>query len=290
MREQLLDRDFLNHLEHLVFLSRKVFAGERAGNRRSRICGSGLEYVDHREYNSGDDIRYIDWDLFGRSGKLYTKLFLEDKDKNIHILVDRSRSMDFGIPRKFQYALTLAASLGYVGLSNLDHVGVGYFSEDMENFILTRRGRAQVFPFLEFLCSFNSVSSTNLNQSLKNFGKMVKRPGLVVILSDFFDEKGYEMGLRYLLHKRFEVHIIQILCTEEFRPDLRGSVRLHNIEGDGYRDADIDTNILEMYKMELSQYNSKLKTFCNSAGILYLQAVTDIPFDKFLAGYFQMQR
>jgi len=288
MREIFFDKDFLNHLEHLVFLSKKVFIGEKGGDQRSRSYGIGLEYADHREYNSGDDIRYIDWALYGRSGRLYTKLFLEDKDKNINILIDRSRSMDFGAAKKFQYALTLGASLGYVGLCNLDHVGAGYFSEDMGKFIPPRRGRNQVFPYFEFLCSFEAASSTNLNRSLENFATMVKQPGLVVILSDFFDEKGYERGLKYLLYKRYEVHIIQILCKEEIRPDLSGNVRMYNIEGENYNDVDIDDDSIERYHRELTQYNSKLKAFCDSTGILYLQAVTDIPFNQLLTRYFKM--
>jgi len=117
---------------------------------------------------------------------------------------------------------------------------------------------------------------------------MVKQPGLVVILSDFFDEKGYERGLKYLLYKRYEVHIIQILCKEEIRPDLSGNVRMYNIEGENYNDVDIDDDSIERYHRELTQYNSKLKAFCDSTGILYLQAVTDIPFNQLLTRYFKM--
>ena len=289
MGEFFFNKEFLNRLEHLVFLSKKVFVGEGGGDRRSRSYGFGLEYADHRHYNVGDDIRYIDWDLYSRTGKLYTKLFLEDKDININILIDCSRSMSFGVPVKLAYALKLAASLSYIGLSRLDHVGAGYFSDDIKGLIPSRRGKNQLFPIFEFLSSIGARDSTNLSQSLVNFAVKVKTPGLVVILSDFFDEKGYERGLKYLLFRKFEVHLLQILCDEEVAPDISGIVRLQDVEGGLHSNINVDASALNKYQKTLNQYNSKLKSFCDSAGIFYLQSVTNVPFDQFLMKYFQCQ-
>lgn len=283
------DREFLTRLEHLVFLSKRILAGRKGGFRRGSSYGTGLEYADHREYNSGDDMRYIDWNLYGRSGRLYTKLFMEEEDINIHVLIDRSRSMDFGDPSKLEYVLKLSASLGYVGLSLLDHVGAGYFSDDIEGLIPPRRGKNQVFPYLEFLRSCTPGHSTDLNTSFENFAAKVKTPGLVIILSDFFDGKGYERGLNYLLFRKFEVHVIQVLCRQELNPDISGKVRLQNIEGDSFSDIDIDRYALEAYRREISRYNAALKAFCRSKGILFQEAVTDKPFDRLLTEYFQLQ-
>lgn len=289
MRDLFFDREFMNRLDHLVFLSKKIFAGRKGGVRRGSSYGFGLEYADHREYNSGDDMRYVDWDLYGRSGKLYTNLFLEDEDININILIDRSRSMDLGLPTKLEYALKVAASLGYVGLALLDRVGAGYFSDDIEGVIPPRRGRNQIFPYLEFLCSIGTGYSTDLNRSLENFAAKMKTPGLVVILSDFLDEKGYERGLKYLLFRKFDVHVIQIFSRDEIRPDFRGKVRLQNAEKDHYIDIDVDENVMNNYRTELGHYVSRLKAFCTSRGILYQQAVTDNSFDTLLTDYFQRQ-
>jgi hypothetical protein len=258
MLELFSDKEFLTRLEHLVFLSKKTFAGRKGGFRRGSGYGPGLEYADHREYNSGDDMRYIDWNLYSRSGKLYTKLFMEDEDININILIDRSRSMNFGSPAKLEYALKLSASLGYIGLSLLDRVGAGFFSNDIEGLIPPRRGKHQVFPYLEFLRSFEPGHSTDLNRSLENFALKTKTSGLVIILSDFFDEKGYERGLDYLLFRKFEVHVIQILSSQELNPDLSGKVRLQNIEEDFFSDIDVDQNTLKTYQAELNRYNSGL--------------------------------
>ncbi|MBI4827134.1 MAG: DUF58 domain-containing protein [Nitrospirae bacterium] len=289
MRQLFFDKDFLNRLEHLVFLSKRIYSGKKGGSRRSGSYGAGIEYADHREYNNGDDIRYIDWSLYARSGKLYTKLFQEDEDININILIDRSLSMDIGTPSKFQYALKLSASLGYVGLSMLEHVGAGYFSADIEGLIPARRGKNQVFPYLDFLSSFGTANATDLNSSLENFAAKVKTPGLVIILSDFLDEKGYERGLNYLLFRKFEVHVIQVLCKEEINPVIDGKIRLENIEDGLYSDIDADKNALEIYRNKLTGYNLKLKDFCEAKGVLYQQALTDRPFDKLLTEYFQRQ-
>ncbi|MBI4844440.1 MAG: DUF58 domain-containing protein [Nitrospirae bacterium] len=289
MRRLFFDKDFLNRLEHLVFLSKRIHAGGKGGSRRSKNYGVGIEYADHREYNNGDDIRYIDWGLYARSGKLYTKLFQEDEDINIYILIDRSLSMDFGSPSKLQYALTLSASLGYVGLSMLDHVGAGYFSDDIEGLIPPRRGKNQLFPYLDFLSSFAPANATGLNRSLESFAAKVKTPGIVIILSDFFDEKGYERGLNYLLFRKFEVHAIQVLCTEEINPEVVGKLRLENMEDGIYSDMDVDKDGLDVYLDNLKRYNLGLKNFCGARGILYQQAVTDMQFDRLLMEYFQLQ-
>jgi hypothetical protein len=289
MRELFSDKEFLNRLDHLVFLSKKILAGRKGGIRRGGNCGYGLEYSDHREYNNGDDMRYIDWDLYRRSGKIYTKLFIEDEDININILVDRSRSMDFGSPSKFEYALKLSASLGYVGLSLWDRVGAGYFSNDIEGLLPPRRGKGQLSPYLEFLCSFKAENSTNLNNSMENFAEKVKTPGLVIILSDFFDEKGYERGLNYLLFRKFEVHVIHVLCGQETSPEFRGKVRLRNIEENQEVDLDADEKTLRSYQIELEKYNSGLSHFCGSKGILYQRVLTSTPFDELLTEYFKRQ-
>lgn len=289
MNDLFSDREFLSRLEHLVFLSKRILAGRKGGFRRGSSYGSGLEYADHREYNTGDDMRYIDWNLYGRSGRLYTKLFTEEEDINIYILIDRSRSMDFGDPSKLEYVLKLSASLGYIGLSLLDHVGAGYFSDDIEGLIPPRRGKNQLFPYFEFLSSCTAGHSTDLNTSLENFAAKVKIPGLVIILSDFFDAKGYERGLNYLLFRKFEVHVIQVLCRQELNPDIVGKVRLQNIEGNSFSDIDIDRYSLEAYRTGINGYTAALKAFCRSKGILYQEAVTDKPFDRLLTEYFQLQ-
>src|SRR5919106_2783203 len=120
----LLDADFLTRLQRLEIVSKKVFVGKTKGERRSKRKGQSVEFADFRQYVPGDDLRFIDWNLFARMERLYLKLFLEEEDLHFYALVDASTSMDFGEPTKLQYAKQLAASLAFIGLCRADRVKV----------------------------------------------------------------------------------------------------------------------------------------------------------------------
>src|SRR5262249_30072316 len=120
----LFDEGFLKKLEYLAIVSRKVFAGRVRAERRSRKTGAGIEFADHRDYAPGDDIRYLDWALYGRAGKLLLRLFEEEEDLHVYLLLDASASMRTGHPPKLDQAMKLAAALAYVTLANLDRVSI----------------------------------------------------------------------------------------------------------------------------------------------------------------------
>src|SRR5947199_3087742 len=116
----LLDPEFMTRLERLDIVSRKIFAGRTKGERRSKRKGQSVEFMDYRNYVVGDDLRFLDWNIYGRLDKLFIKLFLEEEDLHVYLLVDTSISMDFGEPTKLFYAKQVAASLAFIGLLNHD--------------------------------------------------------------------------------------------------------------------------------------------------------------------------
>src|SRR6188508_840230 len=118
--EQLLSPQLLAQLERLELMSRKIFRGRMKGERRSKRKGQSVEFADFRNYVPGDDLRFIDWNLYARMDRLFLKLFLEEEDLHVYILIDASTSMEFGEPTKLQYAKQLAAALGYIGLTRAD--------------------------------------------------------------------------------------------------------------------------------------------------------------------------
>ena len=126
---KLLDDDFLRRIEQLEIASRKIFRGRMKGERRSKSRGQSSEFADYRTYVEGDDLRFIDWNIYGRLDRLLLRLFEEEEDLSIYILLDASRSMTIGEPRKLDYAMKLAAALTYVGLANLDRVSIVPFSD-----------------------------------------------------------------------------------------------------------------------------------------------------------------
>src|SRR5439155_23156407 len=142
----LLEPQFLGKLEQLSLVSKKLFAGQLKGEKRSTRRGTSVEFADYRDYSAGDDLRYIDWNAYARLEKLFLKLFVEEEDLHVYLLVDRSKSMAFGSPPKLEYAKRVAAALGYIGLTNYDRVGASLFSDRLHLTMPHTRGRAQVFP------------------------------------------------------------------------------------------------------------------------------------------------
>src|SRR5437660_11777621 len=147
----LLDPKFLARLEQLELVSRKIFQGRMKGERRSKKKGQSVEFADYRNYVMGDDLRHLDWNLFGRLDRLFIRLFLEEEDLHFYILIDNSLSMDFGNPTKLHYAKHLAAALGFIGLVNMDRVVVQAFNDRIVQSLPAVRGRRSLWRVLEFL-------------------------------------------------------------------------------------------------------------------------------------------
>src|SRR5436309_6958225 len=137
----LLDPPFLGKLEQLSLVSKKLFAGQLKGEKRSTRRGISVEFADYRDYSAGDDLRYVDWNTYARLEKLFLKLFVEEEDLHVYLLVDASRSMAYGAPPKFDYARKIAAALGYIGLSNFDRVGATVFTDRMLHHLPPVRGK-----------------------------------------------------------------------------------------------------------------------------------------------------
>ncbi len=240
--------DFLAQLERLSLASRRTFRGRVKGERRSPRKGQSVEFSDYRPYGIGDDLRYVDWNIFGRLDRLHVKLFVDEEDLCLHLLVDASRSMEFGKPTKLEYAARLAAALGFVGLVNHERVGLGILRDRVTEGWSPVRGRNQ-FPHLaDFLSQVEADGATNLNNGLGNYARRAREPGLAVVISDLLDPAGFEAGLRALLERRFEVHVIHLLSAEELNPTLTGDLRLQDAETGEVREISIDGDALRGYR------------------------------------------
>src|SRR5271166_885826 len=147
----LLDPDFLHKLEQLELVSRKIFVGRMKGERKSRRRGSSVEFAEHRNYTVGDDLRHIDWNVYGRLDKLFLKLFLEEEDLHVYTLLDTSLSMDFGTPTKLRYGKQVAAALAFIGLVNHDRILVDTFSAQLDLGLRGVRGRSQMWRVVQYL-------------------------------------------------------------------------------------------------------------------------------------------
>ncbi len=280
--QELLSAEFLAQLERFALLSRRAFRGRVKGERRSPRKGSSVEFSDYRAYGVGDDLRYVDWNIYARLDRLYLKLFVDEEDLCLHLLLDASASMDFGEPSKLEYGARLAAALGFVGLVNLERVGVGVLRERMAEGWNPARGRNQVLPLMEFLGRLRPSGPTSLGDALAQYALRTREAGVAVLISDLMDPAGYERGLKVLLERRFDVHVIHVLAADEMNPSFGGDLRLVDAETGELRDLTLDGEALRVYRQRLHEFLERAEQFCRGKEISYYHVVTDTPVESFV--------
>lgn len=281
-RHSFFTPEFLAQLERLSLLSRRAFRGSVKGERRSPRRGHSVEFADYRAYGHGDDLRYVDWNVYGRLDRLHVKLFVDEEDLCLHLLVDASASMRFGTPSKLDYALRTAAALAFVGLVNHERVGVGILRERASEGWPPARGRNQVVGLLDFLAAVQPTGPTRLNEALGDYAARAREPGLAVLVSDLLDPRGFEAGARRLLERRYDVHIVHLLDPAEMNPDLAGDLRLEDAETGEVRDITVDAETIRAYRERLSHFLQRVEGFCRSHEVGYHRVITDTPVEEFV--------
>lgn len=280
--KRLFDEDFLRKLEALSLISRRASLGQAKGERRSVKKGSGVEFHDFRPYVPGDDIRYVDWNIYSRLDRLILKLFIEEEDLCLHLLIDSSGSMGFGTPTKLEYALKVAAALGYIGLSNFERVAIGLFSDGLGKRLRPRRGRGQIFPLLGFLDKVRPQGRTDLSSSLKEYALWAKAPGLAILISDLLDPRSYQEGIMALLKRRFDVFLFHLVSSEELHPPFSGDLRLIDAELKEAKEVTVGPALLSRYRQNLEAFFQGVEAFCLRNQVGYVRASTAVPFEDLL--------
>lgn len=283
----LFDEEFQRKLETLAIVSRRVFAGRLRAERRSKKQGSGVEFADHREYVSGDDFRYVDWNVYQRFGKLLVRLYEEEEDLSIYFIVDCSASMGFGDGSKFDQARRLCAALAYVGLANLDRVTLLGIGDGVVARMPTTRGKGRIFKVLSFLRELSPGGETDLAAALKTFVAQHKRRGLAVLLSDLYDPAGFAGGINVLRYHRFEPYVIHLIDPQEARPALRGDMRIYDCETGDEREVTVTDHVLERMARAHAEYHREIERFCTRHQVAYFPAESDVPFDELVLRVFR---
>jgi uncharacterized protein (DUF58 family) len=279
-----LSLDFIAQLERLSLRARRPVKGWGAGQRRSRRTGHSVEFADFRAYGSGDDMRYVDWSIYSRTGRMHVKLFVDDEDLCLHMLVDGSASMASGTPSKLQWASQLASSLSFIGLSGQERVGAGIVRNQVVDGIPPTRGRGRINAFFDFFQGVRGEGETDLNHSMRSYSQTAKGAGLAVVISDLLDSGGYADGLKALQERGFEVHVIHILSPEDLKPDAAGDVRLVDQENGESLLLRLDDRSLAIYQARLNDFTSRAETFCLEHGIGYARFSSDIPVEDVVLG------
>lgn len=276
-------------LDQLEVLSRKIFAGRMKGERRSKRKGESVEFADYRNYVVGDDLRFLDWNIYARLERLLIKLFLEEEDLNVSLLFDVSGSMNWGDPHKGMYVKRVAAALAYIALVNYDRVSLYGYADALTHEMRGIRGRKLTGQMLDFIRKIPLGGASNFTSVARRFALRHKGKGVCIVLSDFMDKGGYADGLRYLLGRELDLFVIQALSPEEIDPTLVGDLKLIDVEDEDVAEVTVSRPLLTRYKAMLTGYCTELKNYCTQRGITYLFTNTRVPFDTLVMSYLRQR-
>lgn len=289
--KRLFDEAFLRKLERLSILSRRMMAGQLQGERRSPKRGQSVEFADFRPYTLGDDIRRIDWNAYARLERFFIKLFVEEEDLTVHLLIDASQSMKWGSPDKFSYALRSAGAIGYIALTGLDRVtatALGGGNGGAEGYLSPRRGKGQALSLFNFLQQLRPAGRTDLGPRLRHYAAGSLPAGPLVLFSDLLDD-GWQEGLRFLAGRGYDISVLHVLSPDEMDPELTGDLKLIDLETGAEVEITADYDLLQRYRTGLASWQREISDFCAARGIHYVPLVTSISLDDLLFALLRMR-
>ncbi len=261
MLRDILTNEYLSRLEVLdMSIRKRLSAAPSSGARKSSSKGSSIEFSDFREYAQGDDLRRVDWNSYARFGRLYTKLFNEERQASINIILDGSTSMRL-FEKKLDFAQAVAASVAYIALNNSDKVNI-FIADGMNLEKCTGLVSKQAFSrCVNFIAEERKSGETFLNKFSEQLANERLGDGVSVIISDFFSDDGYDKAVKLLKGKKQNVIMVQILDFSEVEPQEKGNVRLIDSETDAKRELEITPEVVDRYKKALDNYRNELREF-----------------------------
>lgn len=277
--EGLLDPVLMRKLERLALAARRVQLGATKGERKSKRKGASAEFADYRDYVQGDDLRHVDWNIYGRLDALYLKLFQDQEDLTVYLLVDTSQSMAFGSPHKFLFAQRLAAAIGYIGLAGYDRVVVEPLGESTQPRMRPVRGKASARKLMAFLSSLEPGGATSLEAACRAFTLRHRGKGIVLVISDFFDEQGYEGAIKHLAASGSDVYAVQVLAPEEIDPSLAGDLKLVDSETSAFTEVTVSRALMRRYEKNRDAFIEGLRKFCHARGVGQFTVSSDTPIE-----------
>jgi uncharacterized protein (DUF58 family) len=258
-QQSLIDRHLLEKLERLTVRWRKSFPGLVGGHNVSRFPGSGIEFLDHRHFHHGDDLRAVNWRAYMRLEKLFLKMFQVEPRVPVRMLIDISPSMNTGSPSKLLYAKQLAAALAYVGLVRLDTICLQPFSDHLYDSFLAGGGRHRFMPAVDFLQQLGVGGPTNFLSAARQFIANYPQRGLLIVISDFLDDSDCVKPLQFLSEFGHELLLLQLWADEDRTPPWDGELDLEDAETATKLTLNFDQATREHYTAEFDQYCERLE-------------------------------
>ena len=305
--EDLLGADLLPRLDRLDVLSRKVFAGKLPGERRSKKRGASVEFDDYRNYIAGDDLRHIDWNVYARLDRFFIKLFREEEDLALHLVIDASASMDAGAPSKLVFAQRVAIALAYIGLVNQDRIVVSIINAPGRKAVQQlspvrgRRGLTRVSEFVlgnvwapeGAVIRGAAAGSSGFNASVKAVAMSRRGKGVMVLVSDFLVREDYREALNYLAgggSGGFDVYCLQVLSPGEMEPEKEsggviGDLRLTDAETGAAAEVTVSGTLLKKYKQRLAGHIEGVRKACAARDMSHAVFASDTDVAGLILGY-----
>jgi uncharacterized protein (DUF58 family) len=286
--DELLGSHLMSSLDKLDVIARKIFSGKTQGERKSRRRGSSVEFADYRQYTAGDDLRFIDWNVYARLDRLFMKLFLEEEELTLGIAIDSSASMEYGNPNKFDFARRLAMGLGYIALSSHNKVSLFGFNSEGVQRLTSLRGKRRTRDMGQWLLDLRPDGGTSFNDACKVISTSRQGRGVLVVISDCLYEEGVKQGLSYVVGGGWDVFVIQSLSPEEVSPldaGLDGDLRLEDSETGQECEITATAPLIANYKRRLDEYCENVREQCTRIGAGSIRVSTDVDMEVLLVEY-----
>ena len=287
--DDLLDTRLMAKLDSVDVVSRKIFSGKMQGERRSKRRGQSVEFADFRPYVHGDDLRFIDWNIFGRLDRLFLKMFLEEEDLSLIIAVDTSASMRVGSPDTFDYARRVAMALAYIGLVNQHRVSLVGFAADRLERASNLRGRRKAAEVAQWLLKLEPEGGSGFEQAMRLVGTSRQGKGVMVVLSDFLFPEGFEKGLSMVAGRGFDLFALQVLAPQVVDPSREGGVSgdllLVDSETGVETEVTVTPELLRIYKERLDRLCGGLRAWCTRRDIVHMVVETSTPVETLMLEY-----
>lgn len=282
--QTLIDQKFLEKLERLTIHWQKSFPGLVGGHNASRFQGSGQEFLDHRHFHHGDDLRAINWRAYMRLEKLFLKMFQVEPRVPVRLLLDTSDSMSTGTSDKFEFARKLTAALCYVGLVRLDTICIQPFRDHLLESFGCGGGRHRFMPVVDYLSRLEHKGHTDFLQVAREFVGNYPQRGLVIVISDFLDENDPEKPLQYLAEFGHELMLVQVWSEEDRVPPWDGELDLVDAETGMHLEMALDAESRASYTEAFDAYSRRLQALAQRNGGRYAGLSTSTTLEDAIFG------
>lgn len=290
MKVSYLNDDFFGRLETLALNLRADLSGFFGGKHLVKTYGQTVEFADYREYQLGDDIRRVDWNLYSRFEKFFIKLFTDERQMHVQVFLDCSASMGKANPNKAAYATGVAAAFGFLAVHNMDKLSIHLVKGNKaENPFGTIVGKTAFFRAIRALEDMEFSGECDLSSAIVGCSEVGNKDGITIIISDFFSEYDYKKAIDYLAYKKRQILLVQVLGEEEADPAFDGRYQLNDSEAVDASDPKnlrirITRSLLKAYATALAEYNAEIKDYCMSRGAEFISLNTTQAIERVLFG------